>query len=173
MNSSNPKTRLTIDPSHVSHTVQYTTTLNTIITIAVISLALIVIYFSREYINEILIFIQHQHPAVVFMIYVGLFIIVSFPIIVGYLLLIISAGYILGFFKGLLVVTLCANFGIAVAHNVMRLVNRYYPIQVVHNSDLGRAILKVLAGAQAFKLVLFTRLTPIPFGLQNAIFAVS
>lgn len=40
-------------------------------------------------------------------------------------------------------------------------------------TETGRAILRVIAGPRAFKVVLFARLTPIPFGLQNTIFGVS
>lgn len=40
-------------------------------------------------------------------------------------------------------------------------------------NETGRAILRVISGPRAFKVVLFTRLTPIPFGVQNAIFGVS
>lgn len=40
-------------------------------------------------------------------------------------------------------------------------------------NETGRAILRVISGSRAFKVVLFARLTPIPFGLQNTIFGVS
>lgn len=46
------------------------------------------------------------------------------------------------------------------------------PSRLIKN-DTGRAILRVIAGPRAFKVVLFCRLTPIPFGLQNTIFGVS
>ncbi|EDS26400.1 conserved hypothetical protein [Culex quinquefasciatus] len=40
-------------------------------------------------------------------------------------------------------------------------------------NETGRAILRVISGPRAFKIVLFARLTPIPFGLQNTIFGIS
>lgn len=40
-------------------------------------------------------------------------------------------------------------------------------------NETGRAILRVISGPRAFKVVLLARLTPIPFGLQNTIFGVS
>lgn len=40
-------------------------------------------------------------------------------------------------------------------------------------NETGKAILRVIAGPRAFKVVLLARLTPIPFGLQNTIFGVS
>ena len=33
--------------------------------------------------------------------------------------------------------------------------------------------MEVVSGAAGYKIVFLTRLTPIPFGVQNAIFAVS
>lgn len=40
-------------------------------------------------------------------------------------------------------------------------------------NETGKAILRIISGPRAFKVVLLARLTPIPFGLQNTIFAVS
>ncbi|XP_050080343.1 protein pangolin, isoforms A/H/I/S-like isoform X1 [Anopheles maculipalpis] len=46
------------------------------------------------------------------------------------------------------------------------------PSRLIKN-ETGRAILRVISGPRAFKIVLFARLTPIPFGLQNTIFGIS
>ncbi|XP_050512465.1 transmembrane protein 64 isoform X2 [Diabrotica virgifera virgifera] len=40
-------------------------------------------------------------------------------------------------------------------------------------NDMATAILRVISGPLCFKIVLCSRLTPIPFGLQNTIFALS
>lgn len=48
-----------------------------------------------------------------------------------------------------------------------------YSIYRLIKNETGRAILRVISGSRAFKVVLFARLTPIPFGLQNTIFGVS
>lgn len=42
----------------------------------------------------------------------------------------------------------------------------------VNSNEHLRSVRRVLSTKQAYKLVLLTRLTPIPFGLQNAVFAV-
>uniref|UniRef100_A0A1B0FB92 VTT domain-containing protein n=1 Tax=Glossina morsitans morsitans TaxID=37546 RepID=A0A1B0FB92_GLOMM len=44
---------------------------------------------------------------------------------------------------------------------------------ILIKNETGRAILRVISGPRAFRVVLFTRLTPIPFGIQNAIFGIS
>lgn len=58
--------------------------------------------------------------------------------------------------------------------NVESINNRLYLLlfRLIKN-ETGRAILRVISGPRAFKVVLFCRLTPIPFGLQNTIFGVS
>jgi len=97
---------------------------------------------------------------------------VSFPIVIGYLFLIVASGYLFGVVRGLAIVILSANLGIAIAHVILGLLSTRLPIGALLQSDTARAILRVISGPQAFKIVLFARLTPIPFGLQNTIFAV-
>lgn len=48
----------------------------------------------------------------------------------------------------------------------------FSPHRFIKN-ETGRAILRVISGTRQFKIVLFCRLTPIPFGLQNTIFGIS
>lgn len=159
--------------SRVSNVFNYTTILNTIITILGITILIIVVLLSKDYIKSILIRIEKQDPLVIFLIYIVLFIIVSFPVVIGYLFLIISCGYLLGLLHGLFTIVIAVNIGVFVAHNVIRLIHKYFHIRYIENNEVARAILKILSGPQAFKVVLCTRLTPIPFGLQNTIFAVS
>jgi len=40
-------------------------------------------------------------------------------------------------------------------------------------NDQARALMQVVSGKNGYKIVFLMRLTPIPFGIQNAIFAVS
>ncbi|XP_044737431.1 transmembrane protein 64 [Chrysoperla carnea] len=159
--------------SRVSNVFNYTTILNTIITILGITILIIVVLLSKDYIKSILIRIEKQDPLVIFLIYIVLFIIVSFPVVIGYLFLIISCGYLLGLLHGLFTIVIAVNIGVFVAHNVIRLIHKYFHIRYIENNEVARAILKILSGPQAFKVVLCTRLTPIPFGLQNTIFALS
>lgn len=59
-------------------------------------------------------------------------------------------------------------------HGTQSLFSRLHSIHYrLIKNETGRAILRVIAGPRAFKVVLFCRLTPIPFGLQNTIFGVS
>ncbi|KAJ8669287.1 hypothetical protein QAD02_000546 [Eretmocerus hayati] len=132
-----------------------------------------VTYICRDYIKVLLYWIEHRDSWVISMIMITLFTIVSFPVIIGYLFLIIASGYLFGIVRGTVMVVLSANLGIAMAHFVLSSLSSSLPIGALLQSDTARAILRVISGPQAFKVVLFTRLTPIPFGLQNTIFAVS
>lgn len=89
-----------------------------------------------------------------------------------YILLNIAAGYLYGFLGGIILVIICAVFGVSVAHFVIR---RFLEDFVRHRlvSPSMRSIINVVESEHGFKAIVLSRLTPIPFGLQNALFAVS
>lgn len=147
--------------------------LNYLLPGAVLIAILIVIYFCRGYAKSLLFWIETQNQWLIFSVFMLLFIVVSFPVTVGYLVLIITSGYLFGCLKGFLTVILGANIGVAVAHNTIRCVQNKLPVHRLIKNETGRAILRVISGPRAFKVVLFTRLTPVPFGIQNTIFGVS
>ena len=144
-----------------------------IVIIATLAFLGAIVFICRDYIKILLYWIEHQNPWVVTIIMIALFTVVSFPIVIGYLFLIIASGYLFGIIRGIAMVVLSANLGIAIAHFILNSLSSSLPIGALLQSDTARAILRVISGPQAFKVVLFTRLTPIPFGLQNTIFAVS
>ncbi|XP_036326520.1 transmembrane protein 64-like isoform X1 [Rhagoletis pomonella] len=130
-------------------------------------------YLTRDYTKQFLLWIEMQNPWIIVAILIALFVVVSFPIVVGYFLLMLTSGYLFGALKGVLIVVVGANLGVAVAHWTIRSFRHRIPIHKLIKNETGRSILRVISGPKAFKVVLFTRLTPIPFGLQNTIFAVS
>lgn len=147
--------------------------LNYLLPVVVVAVLIFVIYAFRDYAKSILYWIETQNSWIIFGIFLCLFTIVSFPVTVGYLVLIISSGYLFGFIKGLLTVVIGANLGVAIAHNTIKGMQSRLPIHKLIKNETGRAILRVISGPRAFKIVLFARLTPIPFGLQNTIFGIS
>ncbi|KAM7355970.1 uncharacterized protein ACRADG_001868 isoform 1-T7 [Cochliomyia hominivorax] len=147
--------------------------LSYLVPISILLALMFVAYLTRDYAKRLLYWIETQNPWIIFAIFMLLFIIVSFPIVVGYFVLMITAGYLFGCIKGFLTVILGANMGIAIAHLTLRSLRHRLPIQKLIKNETGRAILRVISGPRAFRVVLFTRLTPIPFGIQNAIFGVS
>ncbi|KAK9300610.1 hypothetical protein QLX08_006764 [Tetragonisca angustula] len=142
-------------------------------TVATLALLGAIVFICRDYIKVLLYWIEHQNIWIVTVIFITLFTVVSFPIVIGYLFLIIASGYLFGILRGIVMVVLSANLGIAIAHVTLSALSSKLPIGALLQNDTARAILRVIAGPQAFKVVLFARLTPIPFGLQNTIFAVS
>lgn len=144
-----------------------------IVIMATLALLGAIVFLCRDYIKILLYWIEHQNAWVITVIMIALFTLVSFPIVIGYLFLIIASGYLFGIVQGIATVLLSANLGIAIAHCVLRSLSTRLPMGALLQSESARAILRVISGPQAFKVVLFTRLTPIPFGLQNTIFAVS
>lgn len=144
-----------------------------IVTITTLALLGAIVFICRDYIKVLLYWIEHQNIWIVTVIFIALFSVVSFPIVIGYLFLIIASGYLFGILKGIVMVVLSANLGIAIAHVTLSALSSKLPIGALLQNNTARAILRVISGPQTFKVVLFARLTPIPFGLQNTIFAVS
>ncbi|XP_062712543.1 transmembrane protein 64 [Aedes albopictus] len=147
--------------------------LNYLLPLCAIAVLVFVIYAFRDYAKTLLYWIETQNSWIIFCIFLCLFTIVSFPVTVGYLVLIISSGYLFGFVKGLLTTIIGANLGVAIAHNTIKGMQSKLPLHKLIKNETGRAILRVISGPRAFKIVLFARLTPIPFGLQNTIFGIS
>ncbi|XP_002008327.3 transmembrane protein 64 [Drosophila mojavensis] len=147
--------------------------LSYLVPIALLGLILVVGYLTRNYAKQLLFWIETQNHWIIFIIFMALFTLVSFPIVVGYLVLLITAGYLFGWWRGWLTVLLGANVGIAIAHLTIRSCRHRIAVHKLIKNETGRAILRVISGPKAFRVVLFTRLTPIPFGLQNVIFGIS
>lgn len=132
-----------------------------------------VMYVCKSYVKALLFWISYQDPVLVNLLFVLLFTLVSFPFLWGYMLLVLSSGYLFGVIHGLIIVILSANTGVAIAHYTIKAFHARYPICKINESDSAQAVLRVISGPQAFKIVMFCRLSPIPFGLQNTVFAVS
>lgn len=132
-----------------------------------------VMFVCKTYVRALLMWISYQDPLLVNSLFILLFTLVSFPFLWGYMLLVLSSGYLFGMLHGLTTVILSANTGVAIAHYTIKSFNSKYPICKLNESENAQAVLRVISGPQAFKIVMFCRLSPIPFGLQNTIFAVS
>ncbi|XP_070491589.1 transmembrane protein 64 [Chironomus tepperi] len=138
----------------------------------IILLVMLLIAF-RSSTKVVLIWIETQNLWTTFTIFIFLFTLVSFPFAFGYLILLISSGYLFGAVRGFIVTILGANLGVAIAHTTIKRMQKRLPFHRLIKTETGRAILRVISGPRAFKVVLFARLTPIPFGLQNTIFGIS
>lgn len=130
------------------------------------------VFMFRDSIYHVLLWIEKQDTWVTCIMFTALFTIVSLPLTWGYILLNLACGYLFGMLAGILVVATTAAVGVFFAHVIVKQLCLGFITTKLLNSHSLRAFVNVISGPQAFKVVAFARLTPIPFGLQNAIFAV-
>eukprot|EP00047_Mylnosiga_fluctuans_P016866 m.57007 g.57007 ORF g.57007 m.57007 type:complete len:369 (-) comp6806_c0_seq3:207-1313(-) len=102
-----------------------------------------------------------------------LFVLVSFPMAWGYIIINLGAGYIYGLFYGTLVTIVGANIGALVSFVICRRLWRDYVLEKLSTYDNLKQVVRVIEGRQGFRIIMMTRLTPVPFGLQNALFSTA
>jgi len=129
------------------------------------------IFLSRDYIKYVLMSLEHSGVIISFVVFLMLFTAVSFPFTWGYILLNIAAGYLYGLVCGIVIIVSCATIGIILAHVTIR---RFFGDLVRSRlvSSSMRHVIRVVESEHGLKVIALARLTPIPFGLQNALFAV-
>ncbi|XP_078606774.1 transmembrane protein 64-like [Branchiostoma floridae x Branchiostoma japonicum] len=141
--------------------------------VGLVTLCCFVLFFSRHYIKEFILWLEGLNGGLGVILFVVLFTVVSFPMTWGYVVLNISAGYLYGFLEGLVIVILAVFQGTFVAHVMCkRFCGDFLLNKIGGNANLT-AIARVLESNSGFKVIALSRLTPIPFGLQNGLFAVS
>jgi len=138
----------------------------------VIAMIIIFMIIGRDYIKYLLLSLEETNLWISFVIFTLLFTVVSFPMTWGYILLNVAAGYLYGILAGVLIIIVCALVGITIAHIIIRRFLSDFVMNRLANDSM-KALLRVLDGKQGFRVVVLSRLTPIPFGLQNALFAIS
>ncbi|XP_072900643.1 transmembrane protein 64 [Hemitrygon akajei] len=133
-----------------------------------ISLALV-----RRYLKDLLLWVESLDSLVGALLFIVGFIAVSFPCSWGYIVLNVAAGYLYGFLLGLGLVVIGVLIGTFIAHLVCkRLLTAWVSAKVRANDQLS-AVVRVVEGGSGLKVVALARLTPIPFGLQNAVFSIT
>lgn len=102
--------------------------LKCLLPVAFVVLVFLLLTAFKSTTKEILIWVETQNLWTTFVIFLVLFTLVSFPFAVGYLVLIISSGYIFSFTKGFAVAMLGANLGVAIAHITIKNMQKKLPI---------------------------------------------
>lgn len=92
----------------------------------VILIVMLLIAFKSST-KVVLIWIDSQNLWITFTIFMLLFTLVSFPFAFGYLVLLISSGYLFGALRGFLVAVMGANIGIAIAHYTIKRMQKRLP----------------------------------------------
>ncbi|XP_043541813.1 transmembrane protein 64 [Chiloscyllium plagiosum] len=127
----------------------------------------------RRYLKELLLWVEGLDSLVGALLFVVGFIAVSFPCSWGYIVLNVAAGYLYGFVLGLGLVVVGVLIGTFIAHLLCkRLLAAWVTAKVRANEQLS-AVVRVVEGGSGLKVVALARLTPIPFGLQNAVFSIT
>lgn len=134
-------------------------------------IGVILVVLCRRYIKDVLEWLQNLDEWVGALLFVIMFTVVSFPVTWGYIILNVAAGYLYGFMLGFFIVVVSVACGLSSAFIVCRRYLRDF-VRSKLESDSLKAIMRVVEGKRGFKVIALTRLTPVPFGLQNGLFAV-
>jgi len=149
-----------------------------VLSLALLTLSLLYVYHNNfnTIISSVLTQLEQQdftHSLIIFM---TCFTLVSFPFMWGYIIFNLAAGYFHGFFWGLATVIFSVAFGTFVCHLVCKYYFSSCAVNIIKTrKDFSKiqAILHVLDSPSGIKIIALLRLTPIPFGLQNALVAIS
>uniref|UniRef100_U3IZ32 Transmembrane protein 64 n=2 Tax=Anatinae TaxID=2068716 RepID=U3IZ32_ANAPP len=127
----------------------------------------------RQYLRDLLLWAESLDSLAGVLLFTAGFIVVSFPCGWGYILLNVAAGYLYGFVLGMGLMVLGVLVGTLVAHVACRRLLARWALARIQGSTTLSAVVRVVEGGSGLKVVALARLTPIPFGLQNAVFAVT
>ncbi|XP_064467353.1 transmembrane protein 64-like [Ornithodoros turicata] len=139
----------------------------------ILLLIILTLLWGKLYVRNCLVWLESQDRETVCVMFILMYTFVAFPLTWGYILLNFACGYHFGLLFGVLVTVGAATLGISVAHTVMKRFFLGFIMARLLTSDFVKSTLALLDSGHAFKVVIISRLTPIPFGLQNAMFAVS
>uniref|UniRef100_A0A8C0T5X4 Transmembrane protein 64 n=1 Tax=Canis lupus familiaris TaxID=9615 RepID=A0A8C0T5X4_CANLF len=126
----------------------------------------------RRYLQHLLLWAESLDSLLGVLLFVVGFIVVSFPCGWGYIVLNVAAGYLYGFVLGMGLMVVGVLIGTFVAHVVCRRLLAAWVAARIQSSGRLSAVVRVVEGGSGLKVVALARLTPIPFGLQNAVFSI-
>ena len=127
----------------------------------------------RRYLQHLLLWAESLDSLLGVLLFVVGFIVVSFPCGWGYIVLNVAAGYLYGFVLGMGLMVVGVLIGTFIAHVVCKRLLTAWVAARIQSSEKLSAVIRVVEGGSGLKVVALARLTPIPFGLQNAVFSVS
>ncbi|KAK6490786.1 transmembrane protein 64-like [Huso huso] len=127
----------------------------------------------RQYLKDLLVWVESLDSLVGALLFVVGLIVVSFPCGWGYILLNVAAGYLYGFVLGMGLVIVGVLIGTFIAHVVCKRLLTEWVLIKIESSEQLSAVIRVVEGGSGLKVVALARLTPIPFGLQNAVFSIT
>ncbi|XP_072459710.1 transmembrane protein 64 isoform X2 [Notamacropus eugenii] len=126
----------------------------------------------RHYLQHLLLWVESLDSLLGVLLFVVGFIVVSFPCGWGYIVLNVAAGYLYGFVLGMGLMVVGVLIGTFIAHVVCKKLLAHWVASKIEGSEKLSAVIRVVEGGSGLKVVALARLTPIPFGLQNAVFSI-
>ncbi|XP_015261543.1 PREDICTED: transmembrane protein 64 [Gekko japonicus] len=127
----------------------------------------------RQYLRDLMLWAESLDSLAGVLLFTVGFIVVSFPCGWGYILLNVAAGYLYGFVLGMGLMVLGVLIGTFISHVVCKKLLARWVQARIQGSEKLSAVIRVVEGGSGLKVVALARLTPIPFGLQNAIFSIT
>uniref|UniRef100_A0ACB8FEG9 Uncharacterized protein n=1 Tax=Sphaerodactylus townsendi TaxID=933632 RepID=A0ACB8FEG9_9SAUR len=127
--------------------------------------------FVRQYLRDLMLWAESLDSLAGVLLFTVGFIVVSFPCGWGYILLNVAAGYLYGFVLGMGLMVLGVLIGTFISHVVCKKLLARWVQARIQGSEKLSAVIRVVEGGSGLKVVALARLTPIPFGLQNAVFS--
>lgn len=138
---------------------------------------LVLAFLFKDYLINLLMYLERtssKNALEFHIILILLFVGVSLPILWGYLICILICAYVYAFFFGFLIVVLYSALGMTCSYFICRYVLYDYAHQRVQSIAYLHAICSIIqSNEKGFRIVLLSRLMPIPFGLANTLFAVT
>lgn len=127
----------------------------------------------RQYLRDLLLWVESLDSLVGVLLFIVGFIFVSFPCGWGYIVLNVAAGYLYGFVLGTGLVIVGVLIGTFLSHITCKKLLSQWVLAKLDRSEKLRSFIRVVDGGSGLKVVALARLTPIPFGLQNAVFSIT
>ncbi|XP_044514119.1 transmembrane protein 64 isoform X1 [Gracilinanus agilis] len=127
----------------------------------------------RHYLQHLLLWVESLDSLLGVLLFMVGFIVVSFPCGWGYIVLNVAAGYLYGFVLGMGLMVVGVLIGTFIAHVVCKKLLAHWVASKIEGSEKLSAVVRVVEGGSGLKVVALARLTPIPFGLQNAVFSIT
>ena len=131
-------------------------------------LAIVFLILGREYLIQILTWLEQLKLIPSICVFVALFTIISFPFGFGYIILNVAAGYLYGLVRGQVVVSLSVAIGFTIAFFVCRCCLKSWAMQYVSQSTTLLAMKRIVEGPHGITSYCFL-LDSLPFLLVSRI----
>jgi len=107
------------------------------------------------------------------LILIGCYIIIAFPVAVGYTAVGLACGFLYGPIEGVITTFIGAQIlGSSISFWMCGTLFKNWVEKKLKENKKADSVLKAVR-KNGFKIIIMSRLTPIPFGIQNALFGVS